>query len=59
MTLKRCSREAHIRCPLRAWCDPPGEACYAQGSDCDKYNETIDFLLKYRENLRKEAAGNV
>lgn len=55
MNLIRCSKEAYARCGLREQCGPLEEACFAQGSECDKYNETIAALLEYRESLRKEA----
>lgn len=59
MKLKHCSKEAYAMCPMQAYCGPQEGACYVPGSKCDKYNETIDFLVNLRKAERKEATGDV
>lgn len=37
----RCSREAFAKCPTRHLCGTPNDATFAEGSECDKFNQQI------------------
>ena len=37
----RCSSEAFAQCPTRALCGSPQEATFAEGSECDRFNQEV------------------
>lgn len=40
--MPRCSKEAFARCPTRHLCGTRDEATFAEGSDCDKFNQAVE-----------------
>lgn len=39
--MMRCSPEAFAQCPTRALCGSPQEATFAEGSECDRFNQEV------------------
>ena len=43
----RCSPEAFAKCPTHQYCgNYPSECTFAEGSDCDKFNQQVDNAPK-------------
>lgn len=40
--MKKCSAKAFAICPDRAVCGSLKEAVYMEGSDCEKFNESVE-----------------
>lgn len=49
----KCSKEAFAKCPTRHLCGSPSEATFAEGSECDKFNQrVVDQPLTNADRIR-------
>lgn len=39
--MKQCDARVFLQCPYHKYCGVLSEAVYAEGSECDKYNEEV------------------
>ena len=54
MNILKCSEEAMSACPDKELCERQGEARFAEGSECHKFNEKIAAGASPRPTIRKE-----
>ena len=54
MNILLCSKEAMAACPDKGICERLGEARFAEGSECHKFNEEIAAGASPRPTIRKE-----
>ena len=41
--MPKCSPQAFAKCPTRHLCGTPEDATFADGSECDKFNQQVMF----------------
>lgn len=49
----RCSEKAFAKCPTRALCGSVDDATFAEGSECDRFNQIVEGQpLTYGDKIR-------